>query len=227
LPRKLAEDFVEAIKLLRAPDFQRLLTEYQRKPKVFYVAYGTQDQVESEWLIRDGAGNQYKPEDYLAAFARFVQENPARIDAIRILLDRPQEWGTDALGELRQKLSAARERFTEDLLRRAHEARYQKALVDIISMVKHAAREQEPLLTAGERVDRAFAKLTAGQTFTDEQRKWLDRIREHLVANLTIGKDDFDLVPIFSREGGWACASRAFNGNLTVVLSQLNEAVAA
>ncbi len=49
-------------------------------------------------------------------------------------------------------------------------------------MVKHAAKEEEPLLTAAERVERAFAKITAGQQFTEEQQKWLDRIRAHLVV---------------------------------------------
>lgn len=42
-------------------------------------------------------------------------------------------------------------------------ADYRKALVDIISMVKHAAHDREPLLTAQERVARAFDTLTAGQ----------------------------------------------------------------
>ncbi len=37
------------------------------------------------------------PEDYLTAFARFVRENPAEIEAIRIVLDRPRDWGTDVL----------------------------------------------------------------------------------------------------------------------------------
>jgi len=43
---------------------------------------------------------------------------------------------------------------------------YHKALVDIISMIKHAAKEGEPLLTAEERVERAFAKVVTGKTFT-------------------------------------------------------------
>jgi type I restriction enzyme R subunit len=67
---------------------------------------------------------------------------------LRILLDRPKGWGTEALGELRQKLSATNERFTVTIFRRPHKVRYDKALVDIISMVQHAARDQEPLFTA-------------------------------------------------------------------------------
>src|SRR5438270_4180127 len=49
---------------------------------------------------------------------------------------------TDALTELRLKLTATPERFTLDNLERAHAARYHKNLVDIISMVKHAAKER-------------------------------------------------------------------------------------
>jgi Domain of unknown function (DUF3559). len=120
-----------------------------------------------------------------------VKENPEKIAAIGILLDRPQEWGTDALSELKQKLETTPQRFTLENLQRAHSVQYQKALVDIISMVKHAAHEEEELLTAEERVSRAFEKVAAGKTFTTEQQVWLDRIRAHLTANLSIDKEDF------------------------------------
>lgn len=227
LPAALDADFTDTMQLLRDKDFQNLLMNYPRRPRVFYVAYATEDQVESQWLIRAGVGQEYKPEDYLTAFARFVRDNPAHIEAIGILLDRPQGWGTDALNELRQKLTAAREHFTTENLQKAHAACYRKSLVDIISMVKHAAHEQEPLLTAAERVDRAFTAVTAGQSFTAEQQQWLARIREHLVANLTIGQEDFDTLPIFTRDGGWIQANRAFGGRLDGLLQRVNEAVAA
>jgi type I restriction enzyme R subunit len=155
-----------------------------------------------------------------------VQENPDHIEAVRILLDRPKGWSTDALTELRSKLSATKFRFTEDNLQRAHAAHYHKSLVDIISMVKHAARDSEPLLTATERVDAALNRLRDGQSLSDAQQKWLGRIREHLVANLSIDREDFEL-PIFNREGGWTVANRAFDGRLESLLEQINEALAA
>lgn len=227
LPGRLSADFAGTMRLLRDKAFQDLLQNYPRKPRVFYVAYNTEDQVESEWLVRDGAGNEYKPQDYLAAFARFVQENAARIEAISILLNRPQQWGTDALVELRQTLATAPQRFTVENLQRVHAARYHKALADIISMVKHAAREQEPLLTAAERVDRAMAIISAGRTLTTEQQRWLDRIREHLITNLTIDREDFDALPIFARDGGWGVANRIFENTLQDLLLRINEAIAA
>jgi type I restriction enzyme R subunit len=227
LPGRLRTDFTGTMKLLREPAFQDLLLKYPRRKRVFLKAIENQDTVSSQYLIRDVTGREYKPEDYLQAFTRFVRDNPERIAAIGILLDRPKDWKTAALVELKDRLKAAPERFTEENLQKAHEAGYHKALVDIISMVKHAAREQEPLFTAEERVQRAFATITKGRTFTAGQRMWLDRIREHLVANLSISQDDFEEIPILADAGGWRRANRTFEGSLEELIDELNEAVAA
>ena len=72
LPAKLSTDFTNSMKLLRDPAFQDLLVNYRRPRRGFVVAYNTQDEVSSQWLIRE-AGEEYKPEDYLTAFARFVR----------------------------------------------------------------------------------------------------------------------------------------------------------
>jgi type I restriction enzyme R subunit len=227
LAATLRKDFTGTMSLLRKPDFQDLLVNYPRAPRTFIVGYEVQDEVSSAWLVRGLDGKEYKPEDYLAAFARFVKENPAHVEAIEILLDRPRGWSTEALGELRQKLNATNERFTVDNLQKAHKVSYDKALVDIISMVKHAARDQEPLYTAPERVKRAFETVTAGKHFSDEQQKWLDRIRDHLVENLSIDRDDFENVPVFTRFGGWGRANKTFNNQLDNIINDLNEAIAA
>lgn len=226
LPGKLRRDFVTTMKLLRDESVQALLVSYPRPPRTFIKAHGYEDHVESVWLVREG-GVEYKPEDYLQAFDRFVKENSAKVDAIRILLNRPKGWNTEALAELRTTLSAAPQRFTVDRLEQAHRLRYDKALVDIISMVKHAARDAEPLLTADERVAKAFERLTAGRTFTEPQRAWLGRIREHLIANLSIDQDDFENVPVLQSAGGWGNANRTFNGRLSGLLETINEAIAA
>ena len=227
LPSAIRNNFDAELKRLRDESFQNLLLNYQRKPKVFISAIENQDTVTSEYLPRDGAGKEYKPADYLELFARFVRENAEQVEAIGILLNKPKGWGTAALTELRNKLATTPQKFTVDNLQNAHKLRYNKALVDIISMVKHAAKESEPLLTASERVARAIDKLTAGKAFTTPQQQWIGRIREHLVSNLSIDKDDFDAVPVLSDPGGWGAANKVFDGKLAELLSSLNEALAA
>ena len=145
-----------------------------------------------------------------------------------VFAGKPQAWSGSALGELREKLSRSRYRFTTDNLQKAHEVTYRKALVDIVSMVKHAADEEQPLYTATERVERAFTKVTAGQTFTADQQKWLDRIKQHMRENLSIDSEDFDLIPVFSDVGGLGVARKAFGAKtLDTLLNDLNEAIAA
>jgi type I restriction enzyme, R subunit len=228
LPQKLRAAFVDEMKLLRSEAFQELLVNYPRPPRTFVRAYEQSDTVSSVLLFRDIAGTEYKPDDYLAVFAQFVRENQDHIDAVRILLERPRAWSPSALKELRDKLAASRYRFTTDNLRKAHGARYGKALTDIVSMVKHAADEQAPLLTAPERVERAFAKVSTGLTFTPDQAKWLERIRQHMIENLSIDRDDFEVIPIFADVGGWGAARKAFGEDrLDDLIHRLNEAIAA
>jgi len=175
-------------------------------------------------MFRVGQDYQ-KPEDYLDGFARFVRDNPEQIEAITILLNRPKEWRTRTLNELREKL--ARNNYDEKILQRAHKLVHNKALADIISMIKHAALEAEPIFTAEERVDRAMAKVTAGKSYNQEQRQWLGYIRQHLIENLTIDQEDLENVPVFERHGGKGQARKVFSGELEALLAEINYAVAA
>jgi type I restriction enzyme R subunit len=227
LESTLSSDFANTMKLLRKKDFQDLLVNYKRRERVFIKAIEHQDAVSSAYLVRDGEGKQHKPEDYLQLFTSFVRENPTHIEAVQILLERSADWSTDALKELSQKLRAAPERFTVETLQKVHQLHYHKALVDIISMVKHAASEQNPLLTADERADKAVAVISAGRMFTEEQRQWLNRIRDHRAESLSIDRSDFDAIPIFERAGGWRKADMVFDGKLDELIKALNEALVA
>jgi type I restriction enzyme R subunit len=228
LSQSLKKDFVATMGLLKNQDFQALLVNFPRPERLHIRAYEQTDNVSSVILFRDVAGAEYKPADYLQAFSKFVRENEAHIEAVQVLLDRPRDWSAAALKELRQKLAGSRYGFTPDKLQKAHEVRYKKPLVDVISMVKHAAKEEEPLLTAGERVERAFAAVTAGQAFTPEQQKWLDRIREVMFQNLSIDREDFEYQDALSGAGGWGAAKKLFGDeSLTLLIHRLNEAIAA
>src|ERR1700730_10474754 len=81
LPKQLRENFDGTMKLLRNPEFQDLLLNYQRAKRTFWVGYDVKDRVSSRKLF----GKWDKPEDYLEAFAKFVRENSNQLDALRIL----------------------------------------------------------------------------------------------------------------------------------------------
>ncbi len=221
LPAVLETDWATTMAVLRAPEFLELLDNYPRAQKPFLVAEGVEDYVTSGHLIRTADGRSVKPEDYLAAFQTFIRANADEVEAIRILLDRPAEWRTEVLADLRRKLADQPEGFTVDRLRQA----YHHELADIISMIKHAGKG-EPLLSAEERVNRAMARVTAGRSFTAEQGRWLDLIRRHLVENLTIDPDDFTLYTFTIAGATWNRVDYDFDNQLQPLLDQINQAIA-
>ena len=227
LPQALKQNFTSMMSLLRDSAFQELLVGYKRKERVFLVSHTTQDEVSSEWLVKGADGKEYRPDDYLVAFSEFVRTHENDIDAIGILLKRPQDWNPDALQDLRQKLATAPQRFTVQNLQKAHELRHKKALADIISMVKHAADEQLPLLNAPERVAHAIESIKKAHKFTPEQLEWLDRIHAHLQTNLCIDLEDLETQPIFTQYGGRSKAFVVFQGQLPFVIQEINKAIAA
>ena len=223
LPATLEHDFSRTMKLLRNPEFQRLLEDYPRARRTFVIAPGIEDQVTSTEIERFGAFET--PEDYLTAFARFVRENASRVQGLRVLLRAPARWGPAALQQLRDEMH--RHQFNEKALRRAHSKVGHREAADVISLVKHAAAEESPLLSAEERVTAAFSRLEKKLTLTVEQRDWMQLIREHLIANLSLDEDDFDTQPLFTSRGGVARAKKLFGKELPTIITRINEEVAA
>lgn len=218
----LAANFTGTMELLRNQDFQQFLKQYPRPNREFVIATGVQDNVSSERLIRY-KDRDLKPADYLEEFSRFVEANRSQIEALRILLDKPEGWSTEALRELRVALRQAQ--FPEERVREAVSIAKHKALADVISMVKNAADEARPLLTAEERVNAAISQVTGNSELNQEQRAWLELIRQRLVADLAIEPEDFELHPLDER-GGFARANQVFGGGLKELLKQLNWAIA-
>lgn len=218
----LATNFTGTMELLRNQDFQQFLKQYPRPNREFVIATGVQDNVSSERLIRY-KDRDLKPADYLEEFSRFVEANRSQIEALRILLDKPEGWSTEALRELRVALRQAQ--FPEERVREAVSIAKHKALADVISMVKNAADEARPLLTAEERVNAAISQVTGKSELNQEQRSWLELIRQRLVADLAIEPEDFELHPLDER-GGFARANQVFGGGLRELLKQLNWAIA-
>ena len=65
-------------------------------------------------------------------------------------------------------------------------------------------------------------------SFTEEQNKWLDLIRRHLIENLLMEKEDIGTLPIFTREGAsWNKLDKVFSGELEIIIHEINEAIAA
>ncbi|OGW15355.1 MAG: restriction endonuclease subunit R [Nitrospinae bacterium RIFCSPLOWO2_12_FULL_45_22] len=227
LHHRLEQEWEQTIKTMQSEDFLDLCENYPRPERKFIRTDTAEDYVNSRIIFRAKDGRELRPQDYLQEFEKFVRENPRHIEALEILLNRPQEFNTRQLKALRDTLSTQPDslvdKFTEKNLRRA----YNKELADIISMIRHAAKGGE-LLTAERRVDKALMKIKSGRSFTEDQENWLVLIRRHLIENLLLEKEDFDSLPIFTREGAsWGKLNRVFDGKLETIIHEINQAIAA
>ena len=99
-------------------------------------------------------------------------------------------------------------------------------VTDIISLIKTAANKEE-LLEVHERVGKAIEKLFAGKQLNAEQDAWIAYIKEHLIQNLTLDKEDFDYSPILERHGGWGKFKKVFHTEAETIIIKINEAIAA
>ena len=75
-----------------------------------------------------------------------------------------------------------------------------------MSLVRFAIHQDNELIPFPERVQANFnawlaSQEQSGKQFSEEQRHWLEMIRDHIAANLGIETDDFEYAP-FSQEGG-------------------------
>jgi type I restriction enzyme R subunit len=227
LSQRLDQAWLETMKILQSETFLEFCENYPRPKKTFLKADGPEDIVSSRVIFRAKDGKELGPQDYLKEFERFVKENPEHIEALEILLKRPRDFDASLLKDLRIALATKPDslvdKFSEKNLRRA----YAKELADIISIIRHAAKGDE-LLTAEQRVNKAFMRVKSNRRFNEEQDKWLELIRRHLTANLLMEKADIDCLPIFIQEGAsWGRVNKVFGGDLEAVINEINTAVTA
>jgi len=227
LRQRLDQAWPETMKILQSGTFLDFCENYPRPKRTFVRADGPEDIVTSRVIFRAKDGKELGPEDYLKEFERFVRENPEHIEALEILLKRPKDFDASRLKDLRVALATKPDsmvdKFSEKNLRRA----YAKELADIISIIRHATRGDE-LLTAEQRVNKAFMKVKSDRRFNEEQKKWLELIRQHLTATLLMEKADIDFMPIFTRKGAsWGKLNKVFGGELETVITEINTAIAA
>lgn len=166
-----------------------------------------------------GYGDTEKPEDYLDAFAKFVNENKDTIEAIRIACTKPSDMTRAQLREL--KLALDKENFTESSLNQAiSTVKNEQIIADIIAHVRRAVLHT-PILNHEEKVKRAFAKLIANNSFNKMQLDLLEKIKTYMLHESLLNVETFE-APAFKMEGGFARFDKKFSGRLVEIIREIN-----
>lgn len=167
-----------------------------------------------------GYGEGQKPEDYLEAFKKFINNNMNAIAALRTVCTRPSELTREALKSL--KLELDRHDFTEKQLNSAwNEMTNQDIVADIIAFIRQQALGSA-LVGHEQRVRHAFAKLRMNHEFNKTQLDWLKRIEKALLEESVLDEQIFE-VGAFKNAGGFTIIDRRFGGKLREIMTELNE----
>ena len=204
------------------------------------------DEVNQDSLLTAGfdAVAQQKARSQLADFKKFIEDHKEEIDAIRLLYSRPYRAGL-RFSQIKD-LSAALTRPPLSLrdpvgrlwsLYEAAEPKKVKGrttgrLVDLIALVRHALHPAVLIVPIRDEVEARYREWLVAREmaqrapFTDEQRRWLDAIKDHIAESLAIAPEDLNGVP-FSQMGGLGRAVQLFGDRWTDLLNELNERLAA
>ncbi len=228
----------EAAKPLAAkPALRQLVLDIRR------LYEQTIDTVSADSIIEAGPSAEAteRARNTVASFRQFIEEHKDELTALQIIYERPYARPVtyEELRDLADALQAPPRSWTTERLwdayRRVEESKVRgsvkSALTDIISLVRHATGEDDELAPFADRVHENFERWMAMQEivrgpFTDEQRRWLEAIRDHVAGNGSTTLTDFDAAP-FVQWGGIGRAAAVFGDNLAALLQDLNEALAA
>ena len=176
------------------------------------------------------------------SFEKFIVDNKDEITALQVLYSKPykQRLTFEAVKELAEAIHQPPRLWTESQLWSAYAALEKsrvkgasgkRILTDLVSLVRFAIHQDNELIPCPERVNANFRAWLArqessGKKFTEEQRRWLEMIKDHIAASLGIEPGDFEYAP-FAQHGGLGKVHQLFGAELPIVIEALNKELAA
>jgi len=227
----------EACKPFDNPKLRQALKDLKSKTDIV-IDYISTDEVITA-VIDDS-----KAQTVVKKFQDFIEQHKDNILALQILYSRPargQNLTYAAIKELRDVL--VRPPWTLDLAMvwRAYQklhsdkvsgASVERTLTDIIALVRFATGQTENLEPFKNQVVQRFnlwigRQMKAGRTFSDEQKKWLKMICEHIAVNAEVTQDDFQDMPTFADRGGLLRARKVLGNEMNTLLDDMTKALVA
>ncbi|MGI9167219.1 MAG: DEAD/DEAH box helicase family protein [Pyrinomonadaceae bacterium] len=179
-------------------------------------------------------------------FRAWIEENKDELTALQVIYagTRPLRLSLKDLKQLRDAvrrppLNASIESLwnyfhaikpESVLVPEFREDKKEQPLTDLVSLVRHALMPDFTLVPyrheVRERYQAWLVERDADNAFKSEQRQWLDRMAEHIASSLALAPDAFE-TGWFSQHGSLGHAHALFGNQLTPLIAELNERLAA
>ena len=200
------------------------------------------DEVSTDRLIMAGGVIDYdKCRHLVTSWKAFIEEHRDDIGLLQVLYSQPQgaKITFAQLKELADRIKAPPRSWTIDAIWNAYEALNgdhvkttdRHTATDLIALIRFTLEHEPDLVPYATTIDDRYQNWLAQQAqngveFTDQQRWWLDRIRDTIIQNATISHTDLDYAP-FTEHGGTDGYINALGPNAATILNDLTETLAA
>ena len=227
-----------AAKPFHDPKFRELLVEIKKKNELT-IDHVSQDQVIEAGFSADALA---RARTIVQSFEQFITQYKDEITALQVLYSKPykQRLKFEDIKDLANAIEKPPYLWNESQLWQAYAALEKskvkgasgkRILTDLVSLVRFATHQDNELVPFPEKVNTNFKawlgeQESRGKKFTDEQRHWLEMIRDHVAANLAVEPNDFEYAP-FAQEGGLGKVHQLFGAELNKIIEELNGALAA
>lgn len=238
-PFELEAKKVEAAKPFANPELRNLILQLRQKADLVV------DVVTQDTLLHAGFSEaaSERAKGLVQSFEQFIAQHKDEITALQILYNRPSRAPLTYrdVKALADALHAPPHLMDESQLWQAYAAlnktkvkgtSQRRLLTDLVSLVRFAMQQDNELVPYPERVQSNYNAWLAqqqaakGHTFSAEQLHWLEMIRDHIAANLSVEPDDFEYAP-FNSEGGLGKVHQLFGAELGQVIEAMNRELVA
>jgi type I restriction enzyme R subunit len=241
---------INALKPLHDPKLREAICEIKKKNEIVIDHVSADEVLEATF----SAEALDRAKGMVQSFEQFINDHKDEITALQVLYSKPYKHRLtfEAVKELADAIEKPPYLWNESQLWNAYAAlekskvkgaSAKRILTDLVSLVRFAIHQDNELIPFPERVNANFKAWLAQQQqilpspasgrgaggegrFTPEQLSWLEMIRDHIAANLSIEPGDFEYAP-FSQQGGLGKVHQLFGDKLNTIIEELNEALAA
>jgi type I restriction enzyme R subunit len=231
--KKALSNFIEEIIMPIAsnPKLRQRLIEIRASHDLIFDE-GNKD----ELLDARGVVDTSKAKSLVESWIKYVEDNRDEITAIQMLYSKPKNVSITykEIKELSERIRRPHPTWTVDVLWNAYLAleptKVRKSAVhtttDLVSLVRFTLGQMNELVPYAQLVEERYAgwllqQENLGVKFTDNQKWWLDRIKDAISQSAHFDVKDLELSP-FTERGGSSGVEEALGNSVSQIIESMN-----
>jgi type I restriction enzyme R subunit len=231
--KKAMSDFIEQIitPIASNPQLRQRILEIRLSHDLIFDE-GSKD----ELLDARGVVDISKAKSLVESWIRYIEDNKNEITAIQMLYSKPKNVSITykEIKELAERIRRPHPTWTVDVLWNAYLAleptKVRKSAVhtttDLVSLVRFTLGQMNELVPYAQLVEERYAawllqQENLGVVFTDNQKWWLDRIKDAISQSAHFDVKDLEMSP-FTERGGTDGVLAELGNSVTDLIESMN-----